>query len=217
MRNNKLLIFDLDGTLLDTLEDLKNSVNFALRSHNYPERSLEQIRNSVGNGFGRLVSTSLPSYASDYEDVLKTAKTHYRQNFCIFTHPYEGIMPLLDRLNKTGYDLAIVSNKPDEMIQSLHQIFFSSVIPYATGEIEGVPRKPAPQPVYHAMEHFGVRKEQTVYIGDSEVDYETALNAGVQPLIVNWGFRTAAELLLAGITDTVENVTQLMERILHYE
>lgn len=210
---NKLLIFDLDGTLLNTLEDLRNSVNYALKLHNYAERSLEEIRNSVGNGFGKLVGTSLPPEATDYEAVLRDAREHYRENFSVFSRPYKGILSLLEELKNYDYHLAIVSNKPHEMIQSLHQKFFSSIISYAVGEIEGVPRKPSPQPVYCAMKYFGAAKEQTVYIGDSEVDYKTAQNAGVTPIIVNWGFRTPDELRSFGITDPVENVEQLMERI----
>ena len=217
MKNNKLLIFDLDGTLLNTLEDLRNSVNYALKLYNYPERSLEEIRNSVGNGFGKLVRTSLPPDTGDYDNILTAARAHYRENFCVYSHPYDGIPALLKELKAIGYQLAIVSNKPDEMLQALHQKFFASLIPYAAGEIEGIPRKPSPEPVYRAMGYFDVPKEQTVYIGDSEVDFKTALNAGVTPIIVNWGFRTADELGSSGVTDMVENTEQLMKRIMGHE
>lgn len=209
----KLLIFDLDGTLLDTLDDLRNSVNYALKLYNYPERTLEQIRNSVGNGFARLVSTSLPEGAANGEDVLKNAREYYAEHFCVETKPYDGILPLLGRLKAEGHRLAIVSNKPDEMLQSLYRRFFSELVEYAAGEIVGIPRKPQPDPVYRAMAYFGMEKQDTVYIGDSEVDYQTSINSGVKPIIVGWGFRRESELRAAGVDRICADMNQLYDMI----
>ena len=209
----KLLIFDLDGTLLDTLDDLRNSVNYALKLYNYPERTLEQIRNSVGNGFARLVSTSLPEGAADGEAVLKTARGHYAEHFCVETKPYDGILLLLAQLKAEGHRLAIVSNKPDEMLQSLYRRFFSELVEYAAGEIAGIPRKPQPDPVYGAMAYFGAEKQDTVYIGDSEVDYQTSINSGVKPIIVGWGFRRESELRAAGVDRICADMNQLYDMI----
>ena len=149
----KLLIFDLDGTLLDTLDDLKNSVNYSLNKHNFPERSREEIRNSVGNGFAHLVSTSLPCGAGNVDAVLRDARSYYKIHFCEETAPYEGILDMLEKLKAMDYGLAIVSNKPHEMVLSLQQRFFSELIDYAVGEMEGVARKPAPESVFAAMEY----------------------------------------------------------------
>lgn len=208
----KLLIFDLDGTLLDTLKDLRNSVNFALRKCKYPERSMEEIRHSVGNGFRHLVATSLPA-ASDAEPVLQAARAHYQTHYCEKTIPYEGIMDTLDKLKAMDYTLAIVSNKPDAIVQALHHRFFSGTVSYAAGETVGIPRKPAPDAVFAAMRHFNASKEDTVYIGDSEVDYETAENAGVKSIIVGWGFRTQQELQTVGIPKIIPKTDMLFDEI----
>ena len=210
----KLLIFDLDGTLLDTLDDLKDSVNYALNKHNFPERSREEIRNSVGNGFAHLVSTSLPCGAGNVETVLRDARAYYKTHFCEETAPYEGILDMLEKLKAHDYALAIVSNKPNEMVLSLQKRFFSGLIIYAVGEKEGVARKPAPDSVFAAMRHFNASNKDTVYIGDSEVDLETAKNAGIESLIVGWGFRTKQELEAAGVTKILPNAEALYRKIL---
>ncbi len=195
----KLLIFDLDGTLLDTLADLRFSVNFALKKFGFPLRSTEEIRNSVGNGFKVLVSTSLPRDCSEEicGAVLAEARAYYKEHYHDQTKPYEGILELLHILNAEGYPLALVSNKPDPMVKCLHELFFSDLISYAAGEISGVPRKPAPDGVWRAIDFFGYDRSKAVYIGDSEVDVLTAKNAGLPCFTVTWGFRTKEELLAA--------------------
>lgn len=194
----KLLIFDLDGTLLDTLEDLKNAVNFSLKKFGFPIRTTDQIENSVGNGFKYLVCTSLPRPCDEetVEAVLAQAREYYKSHFHDVTRPYDGIMPLLERLKREGYPLCIVSNKPDPMVKCLRELFFHDLIGYAVGEIPGINRKPDPEAIYAAMVHFGCT--DAVYIGDSEVDILTARNAGIPCISVSWGFRREAALREAG-------------------
>ena len=213
---SKLLIFDLDGTLLDTLEDLKNAVNFSLEKFGFPTRSTEEIEKSVGNGFKHLVSTSLPQSCNDetLDKVLALAREYYKEHFHDFTHPYEGVIELLMRLKQEGYLLAIVSNKPHSMVKCLRELFFQDLVPYAAGEIIGIKRKPDPEGIYSAMVHFG--RKEAVYIGDSEVDILTAQNAEIPCISVSWGFRRKRELKEAGasvICDTIEELYQAIKHL----
>ncbi len=211
----KLLIFDLDGTLLDTLEDLRSSVNFALKKFGFSPRTLEEIRKSVGNGFKILVNTSLPRDCTEEvaEAVLAEARAHYQEHYHDRTKPYDGILELLRKLKSEGYPLALVSNKPDPMVKCLHELFFADLISYAAGEIPGVPRKPAPNGVWKAIEAFGYDRSQGIYIGDSEVDVLTAKNSALPCLAVTWGFRTEAELQAAGAEVLCANTEELYESI----
>ncbi len=214
----KLLIFDLDGTLLDTLSDLRSSVNYALRKFGFPTRTMEQIRNSVGNGLKFLVSSSLPSRCAEekIEAVLAKVRKYYGEHYHDDTRPYEGILPLLQKLKEENYILAIVSNKPDPMVKGLCALFFGDTVSYAAGEIVGIARKPAPDAVDQAIDYFAVDKSDAVYIGDSEVDLLTSRNAGVPCLSVTWGFRSKEELSLAGAEILCETPQELYEQIKRY-
>lgn len=191
----KLLIFDLDGTLLDTLADLRSSVNYALKKFGFPERNMEQVRKSVGNGLKYLMATSLPDGCPDetVDKALEVLRSFYREHYHDQTRPYPGIMPLLQQLKAEGYPMAVVSNKPHPMVAQLHSLFFADYISYYAGEKPGLARKPAPDAVLQAMTHF--QATDAVYIGDSEVDVLTAKNAGLPCLCVTWGFRTQQELM----------------------
>ena len=182
------LLFDLDGTLLDTLEDLKNAVNHTLRAKGYPERTLEEVRCFVGNGARKLMELAVPAGA-DVEEALGAFRTYYNAHCRVKTRPYAGIEAVLDILRKE-HPVAIVSNKPDSAVKTLCADYFPGI--YALGEAADCPRKPAPNMVYKAMEVLGVQK--CIYVGDSEVDVLTANNAGVPCLSVLWGFRTEAEI-----------------------
>ena len=182
------VLFDLDGTLLDTLEDLADSVNYALAQHGYPQRTLEEVRTFVGNGAAMLIKLST-SYAEDYEQVLRTFQAYYKAHCQVKTGPYAGILDALAQI-RAEYPVAVVSNKPDPAVKSLCKDYFGDIL--AMGEHEGCPRKPAPDMLYKAMEQLGVDK--AVYIGDSEVDVITAKNAGMPCISVLWGFRTEAEI-----------------------
>lgn len=202
------IIFDLDGTLLDTLQDLKDAVNYALRTHGFPERSLEQVRDFVGNGARRLIVLSLPEGTQEAvaQQVLATFQDYYKANAQKKTCPYKGIPEALKALS-SRYPLAVVSNKPDAAVKILCKQYFDGL--YAAGETEGCPRKPAPDMLKRAMETIGV--DTCVYVGDSEVDVQTAKNAGVPCLTVLWGFRDAPILRKAGATHFCDDPQKLAD------
>ena len=176
------ILFDLDGTLLDTLGDLTDATNYALRVHGYPERSISEIRRFVGNGAANQIRLSVPEGA-DHEPVLATYKPYYDAHCQIKTAPYPGIIEALEELK--DYPMAVVSNKPHSAVTVLAKQYFGEI--YARGEQADCPRKPAPDMVLQTMQALGIDK--CVYVGDSEVDVRTARNAGVPCLSVLWGFR----------------------------
>lgn len=184
----KGILFDLDGTLLDTLEDLKDAVNHALAQEGYPLRSLEQVRRFVGNGVGVLMARAVPE-GVDPAPALAGFKAYYTAHCREKTRPYPGIGEALESLGEK-YPLAIVSNKLDGAVKALGREFFPGI--YALGEQAGCPRKPEPEMLYRAMAAIGV--ESCVYVGDSEVDVVTAKNAGVPCLSVLWGFRDREDM-----------------------
>ncbi|MFV0465814.1 MAG: HAD family hydrolase [Lachnospiraceae bacterium] len=212
IKKYKAVIFDLDGTLLDTLEDLKNSVNAALRKCGFQERSLEEIRSFVGNGIGKLIARSLDQGAENpkFDEVFEAFKVDYEKNCRILTKPYEGIRDMLVNLQERGYNVAIVSNKADFGVQELNQFFFRDFQFPAYGENETQKRKPAPDMLLNVMENFGATVENTVYVGDSEVDIQTASNAGVDCISVLWGFRGKEFLQEAGGTVFASSPAELL-------
>lgn len=206
------LIFDLDGTLLNTLYDLKNAVNYSLEKFGFQRRTLEEVRKAVGNGLKMLVKRSLPNDASEetVETVLAEMKGYYALHCHDETVPYEGILDLLRTLKAEGYSLAIVSNKADAMVQTLNRVFFDDIFDFALGESQNYARKPAPDMVFAAMDALG---KNAVYIGDSEVDLLTAKNAGLPCLAVSWGFRSEADLRSAGAENIYSTVESLLAAI----
>lgn len=205
------LIFDLDGTLLDTLQDLNTAVNYALKKFGFSERNMEETRKFVGNGLKSLISLSLPKGAQCQVDaVLSEMKRYYADHCCEATHPYPGIDELLQKLRADGHRIAIVSNKADAIVQTLRQTFFPDTVDFALGETPELRRKPYPEMVFSAMQTFGT---DAVYIGDSEVDIQTAKNADLPSLIVGWGFRDEAALLAAGAGKVYHSPTDLYSAI----
>ena len=209
------LLFDLDGTLLDTLEDLMDATNYALAAHGYPTKTLEELRAIVGNGAATQIRKCLPEGTSDEESelVLNTYKPYYATHCQILTKPYDGIHQALEQLSGQ-YPIAIVSNKPDVAVKELCKDYFPGI--FALGEHAGCPRKPAPDMVYRAMEAIGV--ETCIYIGDSEVDILTAANAKVPCLSVSWGFRSREQLRAAGaevICTETHKLTETIEEMIH--
>ncbi len=194
--DKKAVIFDLDGTLLNTLTDLKNSLNEALRLHGLPQRTTDEVRRFVGNGIATLVQRAVPDGRENpqYDAVLQDIRAIYAKHSLDTTAPYDGIPDMLQALHQKGYLLAVVSNKPDAQVKSLCKTFFGDCIAAAVGQQEGVPLKPAPDPLYAAMRLLGTSKEQSVYVGDSDVDILTARNAGLPCISVLWGFRDQALL-----------------------
>ena len=189
------IIFDLDGTLLDTLDDLHAAVNHTMAQFNCPPRTLEEVRQFVGNGVDQLVRLSLPGKDTDPDvsEVIAAYRTYYNAHCREKTGPYAGIPDALSAL-ATEYPLAVVSNKPDSAVKPLCREYFGDI--YSLGERKETPRKPAPDMVWQAMEAIGVQK--CVYVGDSEVDIRTAKNAGVPCLSVTWGFRDEDTLRASG-------------------
>lgn len=185
------VIFDLDGTLLNTLEDLRDSVNVMMRRHGYPEHSLEQIRNFVGNGVGNLIARSIPHGRDNgsFDRILEEFRDYYTKHCRIKTKPYEGVPEMIKTLSERGYKIAIVSNKNDAAVKELNEIYFSRYTDAAVGDRAGVKRKPAPDLVFLALDEIGSERERAVYIGDSDVDYDTAQNSGLDCILVSWGFR----------------------------
>ncbi len=199
------ILFDLDGTLLNTLEDLTDGTNYALRALGCPERSLEEVRSFVGNGAAKLMMQAVPE-GTDYHEALALFQSYYPAHCRVKTAPYPGIPQALATLGKK-YPLAIVSNKPDAAVKPLCSHYFPGI--YARGESTDCPRKPAPTMVYKAMEAIGA--DTCIYVGDSEVDVLTAKNAGVPCLSVTWGFRKEAEI--TGGTHFCHQVTSLEEML----
>ena len=208
-------IFDLDGTLLDTLGDLHASVNYALRELSFPERSMEEIRRFIGNGVVKLIERSVPE-GTDKEaerKCLDIFRAHYLVHMYDTTAPYEGILALLGELRARGVKIAVVSNKLHAAVEKLCEDFFPGLIDCALGVADESERKPAPVNVYRAIDNLKAEKDYTIYIGDSEVDVQTAKNAGLPCIGVTWGFRDREELIAAGaefIADNCDEVAKLI-------
>lgn len=186
-------IFDLDGTLLYTLEDLKDSVNFALEKFGYPKRTLEEVRVFVGNGVRLLMERAIPNGTEnkDFENCLNCFKEHYAKNMYNKTKPFDGILDMLDELKIRGYKIGVVSNKFDLAVKELCKNYFNDKVELAIGEseAEGIRKKPYPDSVFKAMEILNCSKDKTFYLGDSEVDIETAQNSGLKCISVTWGYK----------------------------
>lgn len=189
------VLFDLDGTLLNTLEDLTDSVNYALAQYDCPPRTVEDVRNFIGNGARKLIERSLPGKENDpdVDEVLATYQAYYKTHSQIKTRPYDGVTEALAKIREK-YPVAIVSNKPDAPTKLLCKDFFGDV--YARGESTDCPRKPAPDMLQKAMQIIGV--DTCIYVGDSEPDIQTAKNLGVKCLSVLWGFRDRETLEAVG-------------------
>ncbi len=209
------VIFDLDGTLLNTIEDLTDSVNFALGLYGFQHKSLEEIRSFVGNGAARLIELSIPDGAINpmYEKCFVDFRNHYSMNMRNKTDAYEGIMELLRQLLEKKYKMAIVSNKFDTAVKELNEIYFEKYIKVAIGESEKVSKKPAPDTVFKALEELGSVTDKSVYVGDSEVDVKTAKNAGVICVGVTWGFRNRKVLEQNGADYIIDTPQELLKII----
>lgn len=209
----KAVIFDLDGTLLNTLEDLMDSVNYGLGKYGLPERSLEEIRRFVGNGVRKLIERAVPVEISqeNLEAVFTAFKEYYEVHCNDKTRPYPGILDLLTELKKRGYKMAIVSNKLQSGVDVLRELYFNDAVEIAVGGREDMPKKPAPDMVTEALQKLGISKDDAVYVGDSEVDIATAANAKMDCITVSWGFRTRQEQEEAGGRVFVERPMEILD------
>ncbi len=209
-------IFDLDGTILDTLLDLKNSVNHALSVKNYPLRTLEEVRSFVGNGIPMLIKRAVPegTAVSDYEETLSIFKEHYAQHLNDNTGPYDGIVDVLKILRQRGIRTGVVTNKAHLAANELIQHFFGTLIDTTVGQKDGVPTKPDPASLNSVLKALGVDKSEALFVGDSDVDVLTAHNGGLKCIGVTWGFRSKENLLSAGadfIADTPQEIIRILD------
>jgi phosphoglycolate phosphatase len=208
-------IFDLDGTLLDTLDDLAASVNYALRQHDMPEHSIDDVRRFVGNGVRLLMERAVPEGAQNpkFEDAFATFRQHYIAHSLDTTRPYDGIPETLAELRRRGCRIAVVSNKMMAATQELCRHFFSGTVEVAIGEheAEGIHKKPAPDTVFAALRELEVGQEGAVYVGDSDVDIQTARNAGLPCISVLWGFRDRDFLKQHGAETFVSTPQELLD------
>lgn len=211
----QLLIFDLDGTILDTLEDLCDSTNYALTINGFPARSITEVRSFVGNGIRKLIERAVPDGTDSelLDKVYVDFSQHYKAHCADKTRPYDGILELLARLKEEGYQTAVVSNKADFAVQSLCKDYFPDIFDFVVGEREGIRRKPYPDSVNEVMTRLQTVKENTLYIGDSEVDLQTAKNAGIDSVAVTWGFRDKEYLKEQGASVLVDRPVELQQWI----
>lgn len=205
----QLAIFDLDGTLLDTLADLRQGINYALGTQGFAPRTLAEVRAFVGNGIRKLVDRAVPAGTSDAQKdaVFEAFNPYYAVHCADFTKPYDGILALLRQLKEDGVVCAVVSNKPDYAVQTLAQQYFPGLLAASAGAKDGVRKKPYPDSVLSIIRQLHAEELRAVYIGDSEVDVETARNAGLPCIGVSWGFRDRDVLEAAGagcICDTTD-------------
>lgn len=212
----RLVIFDLDGTILDTLEDLADALNEALTAFGYPPVTLAQARARIGNGIRRMAQLSVPETCPDQEiDAIRDhLAEYYRKHSCVKTRPYPGIPEAIRLLRERGVKTAVVSNKIDPVVRILCDTFFPDLLDYSAGEKAGIRKKPEPDMVRNALEALHVDAADAVYIGDSDVDIRTAGNAGLSSVIVTWGFRDKPYLLEQGAEHTADTVGEMLELIL---
>ena len=214
MMKYKAVLFDMDGTLLDTLADMAAAVNHILSVHGYPLRTVEEVRAFVGNGARKLMERALPPDVTGdaFEALLEEYRQWYEAHACVKTAPYPGIPAVLAALHRAGVRCAVVSNKPDGATRELAARFFPGLP--AFGQQDGIPAKPAPDMVYHALAELGVEASAAAYVGDSEVDVALARNAGLPLVAVSWGFRGREALEEAGAVLVVDDAATLLENML---
>ena len=211
MRKYDTILFDLDGTLLDSLEDMKDSVNYVMRQFGFPEHTLEEVRSFIGNGIRKLIERSVPegTDAETCESALAMYRAYYNDHCMVKTRPYSGISELLQSLKSDGYRLAIVSNKNEEAVKLMRRHYFDQTIDIAAGQTDSIPKKPDPAMVSAALTALDSSPKRAVYVGDSEVDIQTAKNSGLDCIICLWGFRSEEFLLEHGAEMTVRDAGEL--------
>lgn len=213
----KIVIFDLDGTLLNTLDDLADSTNYALSKFGYPTRTIEEVRQFVGNGVAKLIERAIPNGKNNpnFEKCLSIFKENYAQNMYNKTAPYNGIIEMLSNLKSKGIKIAVVSNKFDLAVKELCKKYFEGFIDFAAGENEaqGIKKKPAPDTVISVLTEFNFAPEDAVYVGDSDVDIMTAKNSKMPCISVTWGFRDEKFLLENGATILINAPSEIYNHL----
>ena len=213
----KCAVFDMDGTILDTLQDIKNAINYALRENGFPERTIEEVRMFVGNGLMRLCELAVPegTLPEDVRKVNETMLPYYIAHSGETTTVYPGIIELLKNLRAAGVKTAVVSNKADAGVQELVKVYFDGLFDAAMGENEkaGIKKKPSPEMTMNVLGQLGMKPEDAVYIGDSDVDIATARNSGLDEILVEWGFRSREFLTEQGAKRIVSSTDEVFEII----
>lgn len=212
----QLAIFDMDGTILNTLQDLTNSLNAALAKSGYPQHTAEEVRFFVGNGIRKLIERGVPAGTpvEQIDTVHHDFTAHYQVHCADTTQPYDGIPELLQTLRRAGCKTAVVSNKADYAVQELCKQYFDGMFDFAVGEREQILKKPAPDSVNEVLQKLQIDRKQAVYIGDSDVDVQTAKNAAMDGIFVEWGFRSKEFLLEHGAALTVSAPNEIAHIIL---
>ena len=212
----KAVLFDMDGTLLDTLEDLCDSTNHALAQMGYPLRGIEEIRRFIGNGAEKQIRRAVPEGTSEEKimETLAAFRAYYQDHCQIKTKVYDGLLDVLSELKEKGVKMAVVSNKPDAAVKKLSREYFGDRLDYAIGPSDGVRCKPYPDMAEEALKALGVEKKDAVFVGDSEVDVQTGLNAGLDVIAVSWGFRSRQVVIEAGAKMIADDASELEKLIL---
>lgn len=212
----KAVIFDMDGTILNTLEDLKNATNYSLRQFGMPERSLEEVRMFVGNGIRKLVERAVPSGTSEEKiaQIFDVFLEYYEIHSADNTSPYPGILELVEKLKKSGIKTAVSTNKADVPAQELGREYFNGIFDLIVGQQDGLKVKPAPDSVNKILSILDIQKKDAIYIGDSDVDVQTAKNSGLDFIGVSWGFRGREFLEKNGAKNIVDNANEILDLVI---
>ena len=214
----KVLVLDLDGTLMNTLEDLTDSTNYILEKHNFPKRTIKEIRSFVGNGIKKLMERAVPQNTDEkiinecYEEML----TYYKENSLIKTAPYVGTKEIVEKLHQEGFKIAIITNKAQNSADIIAEKFFGKSVDLVIGDDKKMPLKPNPAGIEKALEYFKISKDEAVYVGDSEVDLQTGNNGNLKTILVLWGFRDRDFLEEKGgkvFAETVEELENLIKTL----
>ena len=212
-KDKKLIVFDMDGTILNTIEDITLCVNYILEKYGMPIRTVEEVKFFVGNGLLKTLKRSVPDDCSDdmIERIYPEFTAYYKEHSNINTKPYEGIVEVIKELRRRGYKTAVVSNKRDEAVSSLCEIFYKDVFDISLGDKDGMKVKPAPDMVHYVLNELGVKNDEAVYIGDSDVDIMTAVNSEMDYISVSWGFRSREFLIEHGAGIIVDEPVKLLD------
>lgn len=212
----KAVIFDMDGTILNTLEDLKNATNYSLRQFGMPERSLEEVRMFVGNGIRKLVERAVPAVTpkEKIDQILDVFLEYYEIHSADNTSPYPGILELVEKLKKSGIKTAVSTNKADVPAQELGREYFNGIFDLIVGQQDGLKVKPAPDSVNKILSILDIQKKDAIYIGDSDVDVQTAKNSGLDFIGVSWGFRGREFLEKNGAKNIVDNANEILDLVI---
>lgn len=213
MSKVETVVFDMDGTILNTIDDIAGAVNYILKKYELPLRTVEEVKGFVGNGLKRTLLLSVPEGTGEefVDSIFDEFTEYYKSHSNIYTKPYDGIVDTLKELKRRGYKLAVVSNKRHEAVVKLCDTFYSGLFDEMLGETEGINRKPAPDMVNLVLDRLKSDKSHSVYVGDSDVDIKTANNSGLNGIYVSWGFRTKEFLISEGAECIVDTPEQLLE------